>query len=114
MTSRASRLSSIFLAAVLDTCPACRGMENSVFPSKDFEEFAAKNLVLVKTEFGAKRQLTDAQLKHRAALEKKYNLGEGWPTLLVLDSNGKVLKRHLGGLENGTNDLLAFIATAKP
>ena len=104
----------VFLAAVLDTCPACRGMEKSVFPSKDFEEFAAKNLVLVKTEFGEKKKLTDAQLKNGAALKEKYNLGEGWPTLLVLDSNGKVLKRHLGGFENGTKDLLAFIATAKP
>jgi protein disulfide-isomerase len=78
-----------------DWCPACMEFEKKVLDSPEFQSYTAKNLVVLELDFPDKKPQTDALKKANAALKDKYNV-EGYPTLLVLDQNGKEIGRQLG------------------
>ncbi len=90
-----------------DWCPACIQFEKQVLDSPEFQTYAAKNLVVLELDFPDKKPQTGALKKANAALKDKYNI-EGYPTLLVLDQNGKEIGRQLGYDASGP---AAFIAT---
>jgi protein disulfide-isomerase len=71
-----------------------------------FASYAKTNLVLVLADFPDKKPQSDALKSANAALQKKYNI-EGFPTLLLLDANGKEIGRQLGYESDGPE---AFIA----
>jgi protein disulfide-isomerase len=89
-----------------DWCPACILFHNQVALSPVFASYAKTNLVLVLADFPDKKPQSDALKSANAALQKKYNI-EGFPTLLLLDANGKEIGRQLGYESDGPE---AFIA----
>ena len=78
-----------------DWCPPCRALHKNVFTSSEFNEFAAKNLVLVEVDFPRKKEQTDQLKKTNRELAKKYEI-DGYPTVIVFDSNGKQLDKKVG------------------
>ena len=93
-----------------DWCAWCIKLDKEVFSQKAFKDFAAEHLVLVSADF-PKRQPQSAELrKQNAALEKQYLLG-GYPTVWLLDADGKKLSEDdLGELKGGPE---AFVARLK-
>ena len=73
-----------------DWCIWCIKLESEVFSQKEFQKFAENNLVLLKVDFPQKRQQPQALKKQNKQLAEKYNI-EGFPTILLLDKDGKVL-----------------------
>src|SRR5438132_10051707 len=71
-----------------DWCGWCIRLHKEVFSKPEFAEYAKKNLVLVEVDFPRKKQLAPEQKKANDALGAKYQI-EGYPTLIVLDGNGK-------------------------
>ncbi len=92
-----------------DWCGWCIKIEKEVFSQKAFKEFAAANLILMEADFPKKKVQPAALKKQNAALEKEY-LADGYPTVYLLDAEGKKLSEDLGELEGGTD---AYIAKLK-
>ncbi len=89
-----------------DWCGWCIKIEKEVFSQKAFKEFAAANLILMEADFPKKKKLPDALKKQNAVLEKEY-LNEGYPTVYLLDAEGKKLSEDIGELKGGTEGYIA-------
>ena len=76
-------------------CPPCKALRKTVLDSQAFIDYAKTNLVLVDVDFPQPSNQTEELKKANEALSKKYNV-EGLPTVIVLSSDGKELKRLEG------------------
>jgi protein disulfide-isomerase len=99
-----------------DWCGWCIKMEKEIFSQKAFKDFAAENLVLMEADFPKKTEQPAALKKQNAELEKQYLAG-GYPTVFLLDAEGKKLSEDLGTLKGGKDEFIAklkeLIAKAK-
>ena len=92
-----------------DWCGWCIKFDKEVFATKEFADYAAKNLVLVQLDFPRRKEQSADLKKTNTALQSKYDVS-GFPTLVVLDKDGKVAGKQVGYLEGGPK---AFIAKIK-
>lgn len=92
-----------------DWCTWCIKIEKEVFSTKEFQEFAAKNLVLMEADFPRKSKLPADLKKQNNALKKEY-LNGGYPTVYLLDAEGKKLSEDIGELKGGTAEYIKTIA----
>ena len=90
-----------------DWCPPCMKMHNEVFTTPEFIAYAKANLVLVEVDFPRKKKQSAELKKANEALEKKYDV-EGYPTVIVLDKEGKKASELVGYQPGGPK---AFVAT---
>jgi protein disulfide-isomerase len=88
-----------------DWCGWCKRLNAEVFSKPEFQEYAAKNLVLVELDFPRFKQQSDVVRKQNEQLAGKYRI-EGFPTIIVLNSAGKMVG-ELGYMQGGAD---AFIA----
>jgi thioredoxin-related protein len=88
-----------------DWCGWCKRLNAEVFSNPQFQEYAAKNLVLVELDFPRFKQQSEAVKKQNEQLAGKYRI-EGFPTVIVLNAGGKVVG-ELGYMPGGPD---AFIA----
>jgi len=77
-----------------------------VLNTPEFQDYAAKNVVLVELDYPNKTVQSDDLKKANAALRDQYKI-EGFPTLVALDKDGKEIGRQVGYSEGGPK---AFIA----
>jgi protein disulfide-isomerase len=88
-----------------DWCGWCIKLHNEVFSKPEFAEFARKNLVLVEVDFPrAKKQAAELK-KANEELQAKYKI-EGYPTLIVLNGEGKKVG-ELGYVAGGAKAWIA-------
>jgi len=78
-----------------DWCPPCKALHKNVLTSKEFEDFAKDNLVLVLVDFPNGKKLPADQKKANDALAQKYSI-TGFPTVIVLDGAGKEVSKEVG------------------
>lgn len=89
-----------------DWCPACIRFDKEALGTDKFAAYAKEHLELVLLDFPENKP-QDAGLKAaNAALQKQYNI-EGFPTYVLLNTDGKEIGRQLGYAEGGPE---AFIA----
>jgi thioredoxin-related protein len=91
-----------------DWCPWCIKMDKEVFNQSQFSDFALKNLVLVKLDFPRKSPQSPAEKSQNAELAKQYGI-EGFPTYVLLDSNGKEVRRQVGYLQGGATAFIDWL-----
>ena len=73
-----------------DWCGWCIKLHKEVFSQQEFADYAKKNLVLVEVDFPRAKEQSAALKKANQALQEKYKI-EGFPTIIVLDGEGKKL-----------------------
>lgn len=78
-----------------DWCPPCMKLHKEVFTTKEFQEFAKKNLVLVEVDFPSKKKLSAEQKQSNEKLKEQFDI-EGFPTIILLDPSGKKLGQFVG------------------
>jgi protein disulfide-isomerase len=78
-----------------DWCPPCKALHKNVLTSQAFIDFAKDNLVLVDVDFPHHKKQAEELKKANQALSEKFNI-EGYPTVIVLDGDGKTLKKAVG------------------
>ena len=88
-----------------DWCVWCQRTDKEVFDTQKFKDFADQKLILVKLDFPKEKPQTDAIKDQNAKLSEKYGI-EGFPTLVVLDPDQKVIYNQVGYKEGGPD---AFI-----
>jgi protein disulfide-isomerase len=88
-----------------DWCGWCIKLNKEVFSKPEFKKYAEKNLVLVEVDFPQAKRLPKKTVEQNEKLQKEHRI-EGYPTIVVLDPEGKKLGQ-LGYVEGGP---AAFIA----
>ena len=94
-----------------DWCQWCKRLSDEVFSKSQFEDFASKNLVLVKIDFPRNIEQSNATKFYNQKLANMYGV-EGFPTIILLDKNGRgILKTGYiqGGVENYINQLEQYM-----
>lgn len=74
-----------------DWCGYCIQMEKNVFTTKEWKEFAKKNLVSVFVDFPRNKEISSELKKANQKLQQKYQI-RGFPTFILLDGNEKYLE----------------------
>jgi thioredoxin-related protein len=95
-----------------DWCGWCKKLVAEVFSKDEFKKAAPKNFVLVELDYPspAKKQ-SDELKKQNKALAKQYKI-QGYPTILVMDADGKVVAKtgyQPGGPEDYVKHLEKFM-----
>ena len=97
-----------------DWCPWCIKLEKEILSQKAFEDYASANLVLFIADFPRHKELPATVQKQNDELQGKYNI-PGFPTVLLLDADGKVLGRtgyNRGGVEPFVSELKDLLKKA--
>lgn len=77
-------------------CPPCQYLRNKVFPTPQAQAALAKVVPLsVMVEFKDRKPIEEG-----VRLAKQFNL-EAYPTLIILDSDGKEIRRQVGAFPSG-------------
>jgi protein disulfide-isomerase len=89
-----------------DWCEWCMKFDKEVFATSEFQDYAAKNVVLVRLDYPhRKKQSAKLQIAN-FMLKNQYDIQE-FPTLVVLNQAGDEIGRQTGYSEGGPQ---AFIA----
>jgi len=83
-----------------DWCGWCIKLEKEVFTKKEFQEYAKDNLVLVEIDFPEKKEQSVDLKAQNKKLDKDFEI-EGYPTLFLLDADGKKFTDDIGYREGG-------------
>ena len=79
-----------------DWCPPCKALKKNVFNTDKFKAYAKENLVLVELDFPRdKSKITKEQSAYNSSQAKKFGVS-GYPTVFLLDGNGKELMKKVG------------------
>jgi protein disulfide-isomerase len=93
-----------------DWCGPCIELRKRVFSRPDFSAYADKNLVLVEIDYPQRKKQSDDLKKQNEKLSKQYGIDEkGFPTIMVLDPSGKVLREVTGYDGETTAGFIAWI-----
>jgi thioredoxin-related protein len=93
-----------------DWCPPCKALKKNVFDSKEFKAYAKKNLVLVELDFPRdKSKVTKDQAEYNREQAKAFAV-RGYPTVILMDANGKELTKKVG---YGRTSVEKYIASLK-
>lgn len=93
-----------------DWCGPCIELRKRVFSLPAFRSYADKNLILVEIDY-PQRKKQSAELKSQnEKLGKQYGIDEkGFPTVMLLDPAGKVLREFTGYDGESAGDFIAWI-----
>ena len=95
-----------------DWCGWCIKMDKEVFDTPEFKEYAKDHLVLLELDYPHKKALDPATKEQNDKLAKQYNI-EGFPTMIVVDGDGKTLKTFGGYQEGGAKAFIAELEKLK-
>ena len=102
-----------------DWCGPCIHLHQEIFDSKVFTGFAAEHLILLNADFPRlkKNQLSKEQQKKNDELADIYNKGGAFPLTVLINSEGKVLKKWEGfpneSAEEFTNEINVLVNANK-
>lgn len=92
-----------------DWCGWCRRMDEEVFSQNKFIKEVSKRYVLVMIDSPSDKSiLSKLALTQNAGLKAKYGI-RGFPSVVIVDSAGEVVKRHSGYREGGPKGYLKYL-----
>jgi protein disulfide-isomerase len=78
-----------------DWCGFCIKLKKEVLDTDDFKKLAADKFVLLELDFPKKKAQSDEEKQQNAALARQFKV-RGYPTILILDADGKEHGRIVG------------------
>jgi protein disulfide-isomerase len=91
-----------------DWCPPCKALHRNVVSKSDFLAYAKDNLVLVEVDFPRRKPQSPELRQANKELARKFKI-EGYPTVIVTDSEGKSLSNEVGYLADTAESYIAKI-----
>lgn len=98
-----------------DWCGWCVKLDQEVFSTQEFKDWAAENVVTVIADFPARKQLPQELAMQNEKLKDTYNVA-GFPTVFLLKDDGSVIAKtgyQPGGAAKYIRHLKMFIGAAK-
>jgi protein disulfide-isomerase len=89
-----------------DWCGFCFQLDRAILSKPEFKDYASKNLILLEIDFPRRKALPVEIKKQNAQLAEKFQV-EGFPTLVVLNGDGKAVWRYDGLYTGGVAAFLA-------
>lgn len=97
-----------------DWCGPCIDLRKRVLSSTEFAAYAAKNLVLVEIDYPQRKKQSAELKKQNEKVGKQYGIDEkGFPTIVLLDPAGKVIREFTGYDGEPSADIIAWIEGKK-
>jgi thioredoxin-related protein len=94
-----------------DWCGWCKLMDKNVFAEDDWKKYASENVLLVTLDFPKDKSIVPEKYVDRnTKLKEKFGV-RGYPTYLILDSDGETKIGQLGAGKDKTPE--SFIAEFK-
>jgi len=91
-----------------DWCGWCIKLDEQTFSKKAFQDFAKDNLVLLEIDFPqGKKQPAELKAQNEK-LQKEFGV-RGFPTLVLLNSEGKEIARNPGFLAGGPDAMINWV-----
>jgi thioredoxin-related protein len=75
-----------------DWCGWCIKLKKEVFDQPEFKEYAKKNLVMLELDFPRRTELAAKLKEQNERMAKEFKV-EGFPTILLMNSQGKEVAR---------------------
>jgi len=94
-----------------DWCVWCIKLKREIFDTDEFARYAKDNLVLVEVDFPRKKKQSEDLKAANRALAEKYKI-QGYPTIIVLNSDGKQVG-ELGYMKGGPEPFIAALDKLK-
>jgi len=94
-----------------DWCKWCMKLNDEVFSQDEFENYAEKNLVLVRLDFPRSIPQSPETKLYNNTLAQRYGI-QGFPTILVFDNQGQLVAKtgyQPGGASNYVNHIQSFL-----
>jgi thioredoxin-related protein len=95
-----------------DWCGWCIRLKKETFDQPAFKEYADKNLILVEVDFPQGKSQSPELKKQNNHLQEQYQV-QGFPTLVLLDPQGKVIKQQSGYIPGGPKGFIDWVNSAK-
>ena len=97
-----------------DWCGPCIKLEKEIFGNQVFQEYATQHLVLVNADFPRlkKNKLDQKQTALNEKLADEYNKTGAFPLTLLLDADGKVIKKWEGIPAKGAQNFISQLQSA--
>ncbi|MBM3847737.1 MAG: thioredoxin family protein [Verrucomicrobia bacterium] len=95
-----------------DWCGPCKILNSHVLSTVPFSQYASSNLVLLKVDFPRRPPLPRAEADRNQRLQEGYAI-QGYPTLVLLDPQGRELAREVGLRSASPADLAARLEEFK-
>ena len=89
-----------------DWCGYCIRLDREILSKPQFKDYATKNLVLLEIDFPRRKQQSVSLKEQNLRLAEEYQI-EGFPTIVVLNGDGRKVWRYDGYFPDGAD---AFIA----
>lgn len=93
-----------------DWCPPCIVMRKNVFSKKEFVEAASKNFVLVEVDIPQGNKELAAR---NTMIAERYKI-DGFPSVVLLDGNGKEFTRFFAAEYPDVDKFLAHLKSSLP
>jgi thioredoxin-related protein len=95
-----------------DWCGWCVKLKRDTFDQPAFKEYADKNLVLVEIDFPQGKSQKPEVKRQNEALQQQYQV-QGFPTLVLLDPQGKIIKQQSGYIPGGPKGFMDWVNASK-
>ena len=95
-----------------DWCGWCIKLQKDTFSKPEFKKFAQESLVLVELDFPRGKTQSDELKKQNEELAEKFGV-QGFPTLVLLDPQGKEAARNVGYLQGGPEAFVQWVESAR-
>jgi thiol:disulfide interchange protein len=93
-----------------DWCGPCIEMEKAVFSQAAFLKFAKANLVLVAVDYPRRKVLPEKVTQQNELLLHQYHIDQsGYPTVILLNPDGKILGQLEGYSGERPADVITWI-----
>ena len=93
-----------------DWCGPCIQFNKQVFSRPEFLTYAEKNLILVEVDYPQRKKQSAELVKQNQHLARQYGIDEkGYPTVILLDPAGKIIREFTGYGGEGVGEIIAWI-----
>jgi thioredoxin-related protein len=91
-----------------DWCGYCIMLDREILSRPQFRDYAKKNLVLLEIDFPRRKLQTDETRRQNQELAAHYQI-EAFPTIVVLNGEGKPVWRFEGYFPDGPEAFIALL-----
>ena len=109
-TAKAARKCVLLDFTGSDWCGPCIHMKKAVFSKAAFLNYAKQNLVLVEVDYPRIKTLSEKVRKQNERLLQQYRIDKsGYPTVILLNPDGKILGQLEGYSGERPADIIAWV-----